>query len=1244
MAKEKKGETSKEEQPLLVGLGASAGGLQALKTFFSSLPEKTGMAFVVIIHLSPDHESNLAELLQAQTSLKVMQVKKNVEIKPDHVYVIPPSKLLEVRDNHFELSEPERPKAHGLATIDVFFRSLAKAKAGRGACIILSGSGNDGTTGLKAVKEAGGLTMVQDPDDAQYPSMPHSAIDTGLADFVLPVEEMAEELTGYKEGLANISISDEDEEDRKALQKIFSKVLSHTGHDFSNYKRSSVLRRIKRRMQVNGVGDLSGYRDYLSDHPEETAELFKDLLISVTNFFRDPNAFDELESTIIPKLFEDKKPDDQLRVWVPGCATGEEAYSIAILLLEYARTLDDPPDIKVFASDIDEAALEVARRAHYPKSIAADVSTERLRRHFNKDGPEYQLKKEVREMVLFASHDLLRDPPFSNQDFIACRNLLIYLNRELQAEVFNLFHYTLRPEGYLFLGLSDSNLQAAELFTSTDKKMRIYRRKDVSKSNLQLPQYPLRLTKRGLSTKHRPSQFRHDKSNYETLHRNLLSRLYAPQSVIVNDNLEVLHSTDDIKKFLEYTGGEPSYDVVKMVKAELRQHLRNLLFQAEKKKKGPLRKKVEMVTSSSRQQVEIIVHNIRETDFSDGLMQIVFKELKPPPTGKSTVKKDEDEKQQDGKIETIDNLEEELEFTKEQLQITVEEYETSNEELRASNEELQSMNEELQSTTEELETSQEELRSVNEELKTVNQELENEVEKLGTANDDLKNLMEATEVGIVFVDTDFYVRRFTSISTDIFNFIQSDIGRPLDHVTNNLAYESLLADVKHVYKSLENIKKVVSTNDGRWYIMRIRPYRSTENKIEGVVLSFVEFTELKDSREIAQNRQEALATLGIYALERQDMEAVMQRAIELSCIILDLDCAIIYVLNEEHGTLGIRAQAGCATGIEPVEIRDEWDIGYALSNEEPTVVDNYEEEERFAISPFLKDEGVVSSLNVVVRGGDHTYGLFGFYAREQRKFTQAEVRFIQVVANIVGMSIQNIYAREDLSKEVERSKKFQREILNNSVAERWQLGSYLHDNLAQLMVTLKITTAEIRQKLAESEIDVSLEINQISTIIDDAIGSIRDLTHDVIPIDFEEEGMAHAFRFLVLQTRKMYDVDCTIETDAVVDDIKNKKLATNLFHILQEAVKNAAVHGDPDHIHVSITTPDGQLKLQVEDDGVGISDAENDNKGRGLRIMRHRMELLGGTFEIEEKSGSDETGTVITCTIPLKYLTEEEEE
>jgi two-component system CheB/CheR fusion protein len=1124
----------------------------------------------------------------------------------------------------------------------LFFRSLAKAKAGRGACIILSGTGNDGTIGLKAVKKAGGLTMVQDPDDAQYPGMPQSAIDTGLADFVLPVEEMAEELTGYKEGLANISISDEDEEDRKALQKIFSNVLSHTGHDFSNYKRSSVLRRIERRMQVNRVADLSGYRDYLSDHPEETGELFKDLLISVTNFFRDPEAFDELESTIIPKLFEDKEPDDQVRVWVPGCATGEEAYSIAMLLLEHARTLDDPPDIKVFASDIDEAALNVGRKARYPESITADVAKGRLRRHFNKDGPEYQLKKEVREMVLFASHDLLRDPLFSNQDLIACRNLLIYLNSDLQAEVFNLFHYTLRPEGFLFLGLSDSNLQATELFTPADKVKRIYRRNAMSKSNSRLPHYPLRLTKRGLSPTQRRSKFKHRASNYETLHRRLLTSLYAPQSVIINENFEVLHATDNIQKFLEYSGGEPSHDVIEMAKTELRQPLRSLLFQVEKTERGTQRKKVQMVTMNSRKQVEIIVHRINETDFSDGLMQIVFKELKQPPTVKSTVKKDEDEKQQDGKSETIDNLGEELEFTKEHLQITVEEYETSNEELRASNEELQSINEELQSTTEELETSQEELQSVNEELKAVNEELENEVQKLDKANSDLKNLMEATEVGILFVDNDFCVQRFTSASTEIFNLINSDIGRPMHHVTHHLDYDDLMNDIKSVYDDLGKIKMVVKTKDDRWYIMRIRPYRSTENKIEGVVLSFVEFTELKDAREIAQNRQEALATLGIYALERQDLEAVMQRAIDLSCIILDLDCAVIFALNEEHGTLGIVAQDGCATEIEPVEIRDEWDIGYALSNEDPTVVDNYEEEERFAISPFLKDEGVVSSINVTVRGHDDTYGLLGFYAREPRKFTQDEIHFVQVVSNIVGMAIKNNYAREDLNKEVERSKKFQREILNNSMAERWQLGSYLHDNLAQLLVTLKISTAEIRQKLAESDINISNEISQMNTIIDEGIAGIRDLTHDVVPIDFEEEGVAHAFRFLVVQTRKMYNAKCTIETDAVVDDIKNRNLATNLYHVIQEAVKNAAIHGQSDHIDVSITKFDGRLKMQVEDDGVGLSSTRKDNKGRGVRIMRHRMELQGGTFDIEEKSGNGQSGMVVTCTIPLEYLTKEE--
>ncbi|HET6527849.1 MAG TPA: CheR family methyltransferase, partial [Balneolaceae bacterium] len=764
------------DKPLVVGLGASAGGLEPLKIFFDSLPEKTGMAFIVIVHLSPEHKSSMAGLLQEHTSLKVIQVNETVEIKQDCVYVIPPNKMLSVGDNHLELSKLEK-NDHKPEVVDRLFRSLGTVKGENSVCITLSGTGSDGCLGLKAVKEHGGLVIAQDPNEAKYSGMPESAIKTGLVEKVLPVGEMAKELMDYKKKLGGDRISDHPfslpEDKEEVLSKILAQVRSKTEHDFTHYKRSTVLRRIERRMHINHVDTLAGYLSFLKDHPNEAQELFKDLLITVTNFFRDPEAFKAVENKVIPKLFKDKGPDDELRVWVPGCATGEEAYSIAMLLREYAGTMDDSPQIQVFATDVDEGALNHARQGRYAESITADLTEQRLHRFFTKTGNEYRVNDELRDMVLFARHNLLGSPPFSNQDMISCRNLLIYLDRELQGEVFNLFHYALKPEGLLFLGNSDSNLEATELFTPLDKKYRIYRQSSRTQSKVHLPDIPLRFDKNQFSASHSWKMPSKTKTNFERLHRMLMTRQYAPPSVIINENDDVLHATGDINSYLKYTSGEPSRNILEMVIPELRRPLRSILYQAKKDgNELPVCKQLQVNLNDERQLIELNVQKIKEKDFPDDLRYVVFRKMdkgKSPVDGNIAKKRGAS----DEEVEIIEELENELKHTKEQLQITAEDYETSNEELRASNEELKSMNEELQSTTEELETSQEELQSVNEELKTVNQELESKIDSLSQANNDLKNLMDSSEIGILFVDREYRVKRFTTQATKIFNLTPS---------------------------------------------------------------------------------------------------------------------------------------------------------------------------------------------------------------------------------------------------------------------------------------------------------------------------------------------------------------------------------------------------------------------------------------------------------------------------------------
>jgi two-component system CheB/CheR fusion protein len=784
----KKSHNEQEDNELLVvGLGASAGGLEALESFFDAMPNNPGMAFVVIIHLSPDHESSMAELLQEHTPMPVTQVSQKTKMEPNHIYIIPPGQLLTVEDKDLVLSKTDKVDKK-LTTIDLFFRSLGTTYNSYSACVILSGSGSDGSIGLKTIKERSGIVISQDPKEAAYDGMPRSALQTGLVDLVLPSKEIPAKLIEYRESLKQIKISDTEdlpEDDAKVLSKIFGKVNFKMGHDFSQYKRSSVLRRIERRMRITHINTLSDYLEHITNNPSEINELFKDLLISVTNFFRDPEAFDELEKTVIPKLFEDKDSEDSIRVWVPGCATGEEAYSLAILLHEYAQTIHKPPNIQIFATDIDQEALEIARKGQYPESIASDVSTKRLAQYFTKEGIKYRVKQNISSLLLFAAHDLLKDPPFSKLDLISCRNLLIYLNRDLQSEVFNLFHYALKPEKWLFLGMSDSILEATRLFNSVNNQYNIYRQNTVTKSQLRLPRYPL--SKEGYDPKVSRRQQRYPSTgqniSIENLHHRLLFKQYQPASVIINKNNEVLHSTPDIDRFLKYTGGEPSQNILDMIVPELRKILSRLLFQAKQGEVPLTSKRVELNIGNSQGYYKVMVRDVVEPNAPEGLLHITF--MEDPGTTNShpeTLEEVKDVSAEEADI--IAALEKELEHTKEQLHITIEEYETSNEELQASNEELQSMNEELRSTTEQLETSKEELQSVNEELKSVNTELEHKIDKLNEANSNLKNLMESTDIATLFIDGDNLVQFFTSAANNLFNLIPSDAGRPFKHITH----------------------------------------------------------------------------------------------------------------------------------------------------------------------------------------------------------------------------------------------------------------------------------------------------------------------------------------------------------------------------------------------------------------------------------------------------------------------------
>jgi two-component system CheB/CheR fusion protein len=860
----------------IVGIGASAGGLEALEGFFANMPSDSYMAFVIIQHLDPKHKSIMGDLLQKYTTMRIAGIKDGMPVEPNCIYLNPPDKNVVMLNGIFQLIEPM--KTHGInLPIDCFFRALADDQGSKAICVVLSGTGSDGTLGLKAIKGGGGMTMVQAETQARYSGMPRSAINTGLADFILPVEQMSTELQKYVqhpyiEGIPRQEIAKEHFEN--ALQKIFVLLRSNLGHDFSNYKETTIRRRIERRMAVHRIDTIDEYVHYLQETPVEMQELFKDLLIGVTNFFRDPEAFETLREKVLPRLIEHQSPDTPIRIWVPGCATGEEAYTLAMLFVETAEMLNTSYDVQVFASDLDHEAIESARNAVYPESIAADVSPERLRHFFIHEEGTYKVKKQIRELVVFAKQNLIKDPPFSKLDLVSCRNLLIYLKAGLQKQILPLFHYTLNPNGVLLLGTSESIGEFTDLFVPLDQKAKIFQRKDlVVDKRLDYPVMPF--------FEGHPAMPRiEDKKAPEKIDiRGLIEKImiadYAPPCVIINDQYQVLYMLGSADRYLIFPSGEPSFDILSVARQGLKQKLRTALRDVVKQKKAIECSGVRVKQNGVFRTVDLVVRPLLDTTFPPGTLLIVFYDRTPPETPAQKTKKVHAEKGIDPYIES---LELELQSTKESLQTTIEELETSNEELKSTNEELQSVNEELQSSNEELKTSKEELQSTNEELTTVNTELQHKVNELSRANNDINNLLASTDIGTIFLDIDLRIKRFTPAMKKIFNLINSDIDRPISDITSNLQYATLYDDAKAVLDTLVRKEIEIQNSEGRWYSMRIAPYRTVDNIIDGVVVTFVNITELKRAEGVQQNAR-------IYA------ESIVETVRE-PLIILDSDLVV----------------------------------------------------------------------------------------------------------------------------------------------------------------------------------------------------------------------------------------------------------------------------------------------------------------------------------------------------------------
>jgi two-component system, chemotaxis family, CheB/CheR fusion protein len=846
----------------IVGIGASAGGLEAFETFFRHMPSDSGMAFVLVAHLDPTHVSILPELIQKHTEMSVLAAKDGVQVKPNTVHVIPPQKDLNILDGTLYLLDLTQPRGTNLP-IDSFFRSLAQDQGNNAVCIILSGTGSDGTLGLKAIKGELGMVMVQDEETAKYDGMPKNAIATRLVDYVLSVDKMPEELIKYIDHKASNGVSElpiAEKEFTDALPKIFLLLRSQTGHDFSQYKRNTIYRRIERRMHVHQIDDLSHYVRYLQESESEIKILFKDLLIGVTSFFRDPQAFDVLKDQILPALFEGKPDDYTFRVWVSGCSTGEEAYSIAMLFQECMEEHSCHFSLQIFATDLDEETIAVARIGRFSTSIVADVDPERLQRFFTLEDDAYQVKKSIRDRVVFAPQNLIKDPPFTKLDLLCCRNLLIYLNTELQQKLLPTFHYSLKPNGILFLGSSESIGSATDLFKQVDKKGKIYVRQPSTSAAHPILNLPTSLS---VQEDHQPeipeTLRRAEELSAFQMVETILQQTQAPPCAIIDAASNLMYTHGRTGRYLEPVVGRVSVNILDMARPGLKGELAAAVRQAAIHRQEVIHKGLRIEENGGHLFLDLTVKPILEQSNLHGFLMVVFEETETPTReepGEAELTKGEP------KNSDVDHLERELQYTREDLQTSIEEMETSNEELKSTNEELQSTNEELQSTNEELETSKEELQSLNEESVTVNAELQSRNEELSAANGDIKNLLDSTQIATLFLDEKLHVRRFTPKMRDLIPLEDVDIERPIQHLASNLLDVDLSECAEETLRTLERREQEVSTKDRQLYHMQILPYRTINNVIDGVVITFVDITEQKkteaDLRE-SEKKYRALA-------------------------------------------------------------------------------------------------------------------------------------------------------------------------------------------------------------------------------------------------------------------------------------------------------------------------------------------------------------------------------------------------
>lgn len=1189
------GATSGPQFPV-VGIGASAGGLEACTALLKALPLNPGMAFVLVQHLDPHHESILHKLLSKATEMPVIQAEDGMVLEPDHVYVIPPNRDIAVHEGMLRLL-PRRRTAGRHLPVNRFFASLAEDRKSAAFGVVLSGTASDGTVGLQAIKAEGGVAFAQDPQSAGYPGMPESAILTGCVDFVLPPDEIARELVRLAHApnarrTAAVPEAEPPFAGASDLQAIIHILRAATAVDLSLYKTGTVKRRVARRMVLHKIESLRQYKSYLERNASEVAALYHDIFIHVTSFFREPEAFASLQRRVLPQLLANRPPDEPLRIWVPGCSTGEEVYSIAITLLEFLDKRGREAAVQIFGTDISAPAVDRARAGIYAESAVTNVSPERLKRFFVKVGDSYQIGKQVRDRCVFARHDLAKDPPFSKLDLISCRNVLIYMSAALQERVLSVFHYALKPAGFLLLGRSETLGASARLFIPRENKCKIYSRNlavPAGRPALAPPDY-VRVPARAAVAELTNAAF-----NLEKAVERVIWQRYAPAALVVDSALQVLHFEANAGPYLAPARGAATLNVLKLVQEDLALDLRSALYRARKEETLVRREGIRLFRHGEAKTVnlEVIPLKGRQEKGADFLILIEEAPVREPAVP--------GEASEDAELV---HLRQELTSTREHLQSIIESQEATNEALTVEHEEVLSANEELQSTNEELETAKEELQSSNEELTTLNEELQNRNAELGQLANDLSNLLVGVSIPVIVVGGDRRIRRFTAAAEPLLNLIPADVGRPISDIRPNIDIPDLDSLISEVSAKGSLVEREVQGRDGRWYSLRMRPYKTAENKIDGVLMALMDIDAMK--RGLDQAR-----------LSLDD--AVAER--DLSASLLDLSGALILILDTAGHIIAFNHACQELSGYSFREAKGQ--VFWALLSPPEEV-----NEAKATFAGILAGAGPASTYERTWIGKDGSRRVIAS-SSITRRGADGAVR--QVVSTGIDITQRKLDA-DALRRSEDQLRRLTANLLNAQEEERKRVARELHDDVNQRMAMLANEVSTLEKTPPGSARLLRTQLRSLRERVNQLSDDLRSAAHRLHPSALEHFGLVAAIESHCSGFMKLHRIEVKLTHRGVPESIP-PEVALCLYRVAQECLNNIAKHSGAKRAAVAINGAEGGISLSITDNGIGFDPGlVADQSGLGIVGIRERVRLVDGIVAIESQPGR---GTRIDVRVPL---------